>query len=100
MMMMMMTMMIMTIIIKEITLQIVNQINYLNRGNNPPDGGQNNIIAQALIALAQVLENLQPAPVQGPREQNITQVSKFHGYGNEDPAEWVKKFDTACLTNN
>jgi len=53
----------MIIEIKEITLQIVNQINHLinppnqnmndeNGGNNPPDEGQNNIIAQALIALA------------------------------------------------
>ncbi len=32
-------------------------------GNNPSlDGGQNNIMAQALTALAQALENLQPAP--------------------------------------
>ena len=68
-------------------------------GNNPPDG-QNNIIAQALTALAQVLENLQPAPVQGFRKQNIAQVPKFHGYKNEDPAKWVKRFDAACLTNN
>ncbi len=53
-------------------------------GNN---GGQNNIMAQALMALAAALGNLQPAPAQAPREQNIAQVSKFHGYGNEDPAE-------------
>ncbi len=69
-------------------------------GNNLPDRGQNNIISQALTALAQALGNLQLAPVQAPREQNIAQVPKFHGYGNEDPAEWVKRFDTACLTNN
>ena len=43
-----------------------------NGDNNPPlDGGQNNIIAQALTALAQALGNLQPAPAQVPREQNI-----------------------------
>ncbi len=30
-------------------------------GNNPSDRGQNNIMAQALTALAQALENLQPA---------------------------------------
>ena len=73
-----------------------------NRGGNnpPPDGGQNNIIAQVLITLAQALGNLQPAPVQAPREQNIAQVSKFHGYRNENPAEWAKRFDAACLTNN
>jgi len=32
-------------------------------GNNPPDGGQNNIMVQALTALATVLGNLQPASV-------------------------------------
>src|SRR6266498_3955140 len=69
-------------------------------GNNLPDRGQNNIISQALTALAQALGNLQLAPVQAPREQNIAQVPKFHGYGNEDPAEWVKRFNAACLTNN
>jgi len=53
-----------------------------------------------LTALAQVLRNLQPAPVQAPRKQNIAQIPKFHGYGNEDSTEWVKRFDTACLTNN
>jgi len=41
------------------------------RGNNPPDGGQNNIIAQTLTALATALGNLQPAPAQAPRKQNI-----------------------------
>ncbi len=56
-------------------------------GNNPPDEGQNNIMAQALAALVTALRNLQPAPAQVPREQNIAQVPKFHGYGNEDPAE-------------
>ena len=56
-------------------------------GNNLPDGGQNNIIAQALTALAQALENLQPALAQAPREQNIAQVPKFYGYENEDPFE-------------
>ncbi len=69
-------------------------------GNNPPDGGQNNIMTQTLTALATALGNLQPAPVQAPREHNIAQVPKFHGYGNEDPAEWAKRFDAACLTNN
>ncbi len=59
----------------------------MDEGNNPPDGGQNNIIAQALTALMQALGNLQPAPAQAPREQNIVQVPKFHGYENEDPAE-------------
>ncbi len=73
-----------------------------NRGGNnpPPDGGQNNIIAQVLITLAQALGNLQPAPVQAPREQSIAQVPKFHGYGNEDPTKWAKRFDAACLMNN
>ncbi len=69
-------------------------------GNNPPDGGQNNIMAQALTALAAALENLQLASAQAPRKQNIAQVPKFHGYGNEDPAKWAKRFDAACLTNN
>ncbi len=48
------------------------------------------------MTLAQALGNLQP----GSRKQNITQVPKFHGYRNEDSAEWAKRFDTACLTNN
>jgi len=52
------------------------------------------------MALAQVLGNLQLAPAQAPKEQNIAQVPKFHGYGNENPAEWAKRFDAACLTNN
>ncbi len=69
-------------------------------GNNPSDGGQNNIIAQALTALVQALGNMQLASVQAPREQNIAQILKFHGYRNEDPAEWAKRFDAACLTNN
>src|SRR6266498_152818 len=69
-------------------------------GNNLSDGGQNNIMAQALTALAAALGNLQPALAQAPREQNITQVPKFHSYGNKDPAEWAKRFDAACLTNN
>src|SRR6266498_1705100 len=69
-------------------------------GNNLSDGGQNNIMAQALTALAAALGNLQPALAQAPREQNIAQVPKFHGYGNEDPTEWAKRFDAACLTNN
>jgi len=53
-----------------------------------------------LTALAQVLGNMQLTPAQAPREQNITQIPKFHGYGNEDPTEWVKRFDVTCLTNN
>ena len=69
-------------------------------GNNPPDEGQNNIIAQALTALAQALGNLQLALAQALREQNIAQVSKFHGYRNKNPTEWAKRFDVACLTNN
>jgi len=56
-------------------------------GNNSPDEGQNNIIAQALTALAQALGNLQPASAQASREQTIAQVPKFHKYGNEDPTE-------------
>ena len=72
-----------------------------NGGNNPfLDREQNNIIVQALAALAQAIGNMQPTPVQGPREQNITQVPKFHGYRNEDPAKWAKRFDAAYLTNN
>jgi len=57
-------------------------------------------MAQALTALAQALGNLQPTPAQALREQNIAQVPKFYGYENEDLAEWAKKFDAACLTNN
>ncbi len=72
-----------------------------NRGNNfSSDGGQNNLIAQTLTALAQALGNLQLASAQAPRKQNIAQVLKFHGYGNEDPIKWAKRFDAACLTNN
>jgi len=44
-------------------------------------------MAQALTALATALGNLQPTSAQASREQNIAQVPKFHGYGNEDPAE-------------
>src|SRR6266542_795781 len=63
----------------------------MNDGNDGGNGGgQNNIMAQALTALAAALGNLQPAPAQTPREQNIAQVPKFHGYGNEDLAEWAK----------
>src|SRR6266498_3457323 len=70
-------------------------------GNNPSlDGGQNNIMAQALTALAQALGNLQPVPAQVLREQNIAQVLKFHEYRNEDPIEWMKRFNAAYLTNN
>ncbi len=69
-------------------------------GNNPPDGEQNNIMAQALTALAQALGNLQPAPAQESRKQSIAQVPKFYGYRNENPTEWVKRFDAACLMNN
>ncbi len=73
-----------------------------NDGSNnlPSDGEQNNIMAQALTALAQALENLQPASAQALKEQNIAQVPKFHGYENEDPTKWAKRFDAACLTNN
>ncbi len=71
-----------------------------NGGGNNPSDRQNNIMAQALIALVQALGNLQPALIQGLREQNIAQVSKFHGYRNENPTEWAKRFDVACLTNN
>ncbi len=44
-------------------------------------------MAQMLTALATTLGNLQPTSAQASREQNIAQVPKFHGYGNEDPAE-------------
>ncbi len=72
-----------------------------NRSNNPPpDGGQNNIMAQALAALVQAIGNMQSASGQGSREQNIAQVPKFHRYENKDPAKWAKRFDVACLTNN
>src|SRR6266498_1476603 len=44
----------------------------MNDGNDGGNGGgQNNIMAQALTALAAALGNLQPAPAQAPREQNI-----------------------------
>ncbi len=46
-------------------------MNDRNGGNNPPNRGQNNIIAQALTELVQAIENIQPASVQGPKEQNI-----------------------------
>ena len=72
----------------------------MDGGNNPPDGGQNNILAQVLTALAQALGNMQPALAQIPKEHNIAQVPKFYGYRNENPTEWIKRFDTTCLTNN
>ena len=72
-----------------------------NRGNNlPPDRGQNNIMTQALVALVQVIENIQPAPVQGSRKQNIAQISKFNRYDNEDLTEQAKRFDVIYLMNN
>ncbi len=43
---------------------------------------------------------MQSASAQVSREQNIVQVLKFHGYGNEDPTKWAKRFDAVCLTNN
>ena len=43
---------------------------------------------------------MQLASVNALQEQNITQVSKFNEYENEDLAEWAKRFDAACLTNN
>ena len=36
--------------------------------NNPCDKRQNNLIAQALAALAQVIGNIQPVSVNRPRE--------------------------------
>ncbi len=71
-----------------------------NGGNPLLDGGQNNIMTQALVILAQAIGNLQLALVQGPKEQNIAQVSKFNGYGNENPTEWAKRFNAICFTNN
>ncbi len=53
-----------------------------------------------MTALAAALGNLQPASAPAPKEQNIAQVPKFHDYRNEDPAEWAKRFDATCLTNN
>ncbi len=75
-------------------------MNNKNEENNPSDRRQNNIIAQALAALAQAIENMQPVSPQGPQKQNITQIPKFHRYRNKDPTEWVKRFDAACLINN
>ncbi len=69
-------------------------------GNNLPDRGQNNVIAQALAALAQTIENMQPVLVNRSRKQNIAQVFKFNRYGNENLTEWVKRFDAICLMNN
>jgi len=57
-------------------------------------------MAQALAALVQAIGNIQPALANAPREQNIAQVLKFNRYENEDSAEWVKRFDAMCLTNN
>ncbi len=57
-------------------------------------------MAQALTTLVQALGNMQPALIQRSKEQNIAQVPKFYRYGNENPTEWAKRFDAACLTNN
>jgi len=57
-------------------------------------------MAQMLAALAQAIRNIQPASANVSRKQNIAQVPKFNGYGNENLAEWTKRFDVACLTNN
>jgi hypothetical protein len=35
----------------------------------------------------------------GPRERNITQCPRYSGYENEDPTEWVRKFDKAARAN-
>ena len=43
---------------------------------------------------------MQPALANRPKKQNITQISKFHGYRNENPVEWAKRFNAICLTNN
>ncbi len=71
-----------------------------NEGNNFPDRGQNNLMAQALVALAQAIGNIQPASANVLKEQNIAQVPKFNKYRNEDSAEWAKRFDMTCLINN
>jgi len=68
--------------------------------NNSPDRRQNNLMTQVLATLVQTIGNIQSAPAQGSRKQNIAQVPKFNGYENEDLAKWVKRFDAACLTNN
>ncbi len=57
-------------------------------------------MAQVLVALVQAIRNIQSTLVNRFRKQNIAQVTKFNGYGNKDPAKWVKRFDAACLTNN
>ncbi len=75
-------------------------MNNRNDENNPSDRRQNNIISQALATLAQAIRNMQLALVNASREQNIAQVPKFNGYENEDPAEWAKRFNAACFTNN
>ena len=43
---------------------------------------------------------MQSASVNTPKKQNIAQVPKFNGYENENSAEWAKRFDVTCLTNN
>jgi len=58
-----------------------------NEGNNLFNRRQNNVIAQTLAALAQAIGNMQPASANKPKEQNITQVFKFNGYGNKNPTE-------------
>ncbi len=68
--------------------------------NNLPDGGQNNLMAQVLVVLAQVIGNIQPTSANKIRKQSIVQISKFRGYGNEDLAEWAKRFDVTYLINN
>src|ERR1044071_5919874 len=35
----------------------------------------------------------------GSRERNITQCPRYSRYENEDPTEWVKKFDKAAKAN-
>ncbi len=54
--------------------QLSNQPSNMNQGNeenNLPDREQNNVIAQVLAVLVQVIENIQPAPANRSREQNI-----------------------------
>jgi len=75
---------------KQLPNQLPNRPLNINDGdeeNNLPDEGQNNLIAQTLIALVQVIGNMQPALVNRPREQNIAQIVKFNRYRNENSAE-------------
>src|ERR1043165_4595841 len=68
-----------------------------NNGNNNNNNQGNNQEDEGMRAMMNLIGEFHQ---QGePRERNITQCPKYSGYENEDPTEWVKKFDKAAKAN-